>query len=219
MKTFDDCLLTFLDEPAANVVAAAAWCCWRAACCSLLSRPGAVLRPADRQEPAPQPAAHDADQPGDHRCWCSWSRWSGRSSAFLDLVTTREEPRTSRPSSPSAGRSPARCRSPTPRAWPTAAAPQAGRRPARRLHDLAVLRRHARPGQADAREHRLLLRMDRKLPRARRRQPTPRRRSTADDGRPGRADRRTRSTCSTRRAGDGEEPPQGASSAASGSRR
>ena len=111
------------------------------------------------QEPAPQPAAQRPDRAGDLHPGAGRSPWSG---ASWPSSTSRPRPRarTSRPSSPRSTRSPARC----PIAY--AASLAEGRRAERRLpcqprqgrHDLGVLRRHARPEQEDAREHRLLLR-------------------------------------------------------------
>ena len=52
--------------------------------------------------------------------------------------------------------------SPTPAAWPRGAAQARATtgQPRQGRHDVGVLRRHARPEQEDAREHRLLLRME-----------------------------------------------------------
>ena len=119
--------------------------------------PGDLLLPPLRpQKPVPQPAAHRADRRRHHAAGL-------RRHARLDRSVVpqsgddREEqgPQGHRhraladpqPDAVLLRRRPGRRRR-----------PQARRREAAGLHDLAVLRRHPRPRQADAREHRLLLR-------------------------------------------------------------
>ena len=80
---------------------------------------------AHLQEPPPQPAAHDPHRPGHDGAGVRGDAGLV-DPALARRRDDRRRARTSRPSSPSAGRSPARCRSPTPQTLGEGAARKPG---------------------------------------------------------------------------------------------